>query len=84
VQWRTLIAAMAGWMLDALDVMLYSFALLSMQQEFGLTGAQAGTLTTVTLAAAALALRGGAAMLRVHDVAPHAQVRAVFQAERGC
>lgn len=45
---------MAGWMLDALDVMLYSFALLSMQQEFGLTGAQAGTLTTVTLAAAAL------------------------------
>jgi dihydropteroate synthase len=37
-----------------------------------------------TLAAAALALRGGAAMLRVHDVAPHAQVRAVFQAERGC
>lgn len=45
---------MLGWMLDALDVMLYSFALLSMQKEFGLTGAQAGTLTTVTLAAAAL------------------------------
>ena len=53
-QWRTLIAAMLGWMLDALDVMLYSFALLSMQKEFGLSGAQAGTLTTVTLAAAAL------------------------------
>lgn len=45
---------MLGWMLDALDVMLYSFALLSMQKEFGLSGAQAGTLTTVTLAAAAL------------------------------
>ena len=45
---------MLGWMLDALDVMLYSFALLSMQKEFGLTGAQAGTLTTVTLAAAAI------------------------------
>ena len=45
---------MLGWMLDALDVMLYSFALLSMQKEFGLTGAQAGTLTTVTLAAAAV------------------------------
>ena len=43
---------MLGWMLDALDVMLYSFALLSMQAEFGLSGAQAGTLTTVTLAAA--------------------------------
>ena len=40
-QWRTLIAAMLGWMLDALDVMLYSFALLSMQKEFGLSGAQA-------------------------------------------
>jgi MFS family permease len=53
-QWRTLIAAMMGWMLDALDVMLYSFALLPIQQEFGLTGAQAGTLTTVTLAAAAI------------------------------
>ena len=37
-----------------------------------------------TLAAAALALQGGAAILRVHDVAPHAQVRAVFRAERGC
>lgn len=45
---------MAGWMLDAMDVMLYSFALLPIQQEFGLTGAQSGTLTTVTLAAAAL------------------------------
>ena len=45
---------MLGWMLDALDVMLYSFALLSMQKEFGLTGAQAGALTTVTLLAAAV------------------------------
>ncbi|MBI2688290.1 MAG: MFS transporter [Acidobacteria bacterium] len=45
---------MLGWMLDALDVMLYSFALLPMQREFGLSGAQAGILTTVTLAAAAI------------------------------
>lgn len=52
--WRTLVAALLGWMLDAFDVMLYSFALLSIQKEFGLTGAEAGTLTTVTLAAAAL------------------------------
>ena len=37
-----------------------------------------------TLAAAALAMRAGASILRVHDVAPHAQVRAVFRAERGC
>jgi MFS family permease len=53
-QWKTLIAAMAGWMLDAMDVMLYSFALLSMQTEFGLTSAESGVLTTVTLAMAAL------------------------------
>ena len=53
-QWKTLIAAMLGWMLDALDVMLYSFALLSIQKAFSLSGAQAGTLTTVTLAAAAI------------------------------
>ena len=45
---------MLGWMLDGLDVMLYSFALLSIQAEFGLTGAQAGTLTAVTLAASAV------------------------------
>jgi MFS family permease len=45
---------MLGWMLDALDVMLYSFALLPMQKEFGLSGAQAGMLTTVTLAMAAV------------------------------
>ena len=37
-----------------------------------------------TLAAAVLAIRGGAAVLRVHDVAPHAQVRAVFRADQGC
>ena len=53
-QWKTLLAAMLGWMLDALDVMLYSFALLSIQKEFSLSGGQAGTLTTVTLLAAAI------------------------------
>jgi len=37
-----------------------------------------------TLAAAAFAMRAGAWALRVHDVAAHAQVRAVFRAERGC
>ena len=37
-----------------------------------------------TLAAAMLAMRAGASVLRVHDVAAHAQVRAVFRAERGC
>jgi dihydropteroate synthase len=37
-----------------------------------------------TLAAGLLAMRAGAAVLRVHDVAEHAQVRAVFRAARGC
>ena len=37
-----------------------------------------------TLAAAMLAMQGGAAVLRVHDVAAHAQARAVFHAHRGC
>ena len=37
-----------------------------------------------TLSAALLAMQGGAAVLRVHDVAEHAQVRAVFLASRGC
>ncbi len=49
---------MLGWMLDALDVMLYSFALLSMQAEFGLSGAQAGTLTTLAAAAVGGTLAG--------------------------
>lgn len=52
-------------------------------------GAAAGVMDPAdrlpaTLAAATLAMRGGAAVLRVHDVAAHAQVRAVFLAERGC
>jgi MFS family permease len=53
-QWRTLLAAMLGWMLDAMDVMLYSFALVSIQQEFSLSGTQSGLLTTAMLFAAAL------------------------------
>ena len=34
VQWRTLMAAQLGWMLDAMDVMLYSFALTTIRDEF--------------------------------------------------
>jgi dihydropteroate synthase len=29
-------------------------------------------------------MQAGAAILRVHDVAPHAQIRAVFRSMRGC
>lgn len=52
-QWRVLGAAMAGWMLDAMDVMLYAFALPTIRAEFGLTGVQAGALASVTLLASA-------------------------------
>ncbi len=51
---RALIAAGAGWMLDAMDVMLYAFALDSIKNEFGLTSAQAGGLASVTLVASAI------------------------------
>ncbi len=49
VQWKTLLAAQLGWMLDAMDVMLYAFALGTIQQEFDLSGAGAGALASVTL-----------------------------------
>ncbi|MEW6743110.1 MAG: MFS transporter [Planctomycetota bacterium] len=51
--WRALVAAMCGWMLDAMDVMLYAFALTSIRDEFDLTGATAGALASVTLVASA-------------------------------
>lgn len=52
-QWKTLAAAGLGWMLDALDVMLYAFALGAIRAEFGLDAAQAGALASVTLLASA-------------------------------
>jgi len=56
-EWKTLIAAQLGWMLDAMDVMLYSFALSAIRDEFSLTSAAAGALASVTLIASAF---GGA------------------------
>ena len=51
---RALFAATSGWMLDAMDVMLYAFALTAIRAEFGLDGAQAGLLASVTLVASAV------------------------------
>ena len=51
---RALLAAAAGWMLDAMDVMLYAFALSAIRAEFGLDAARAGLLASVTLVASAL------------------------------
>ncbi|MEW6366587.1 MAG: MFS transporter [Acidobacteriota bacterium] len=52
-QWKALIAAQAGWMLDAMDVMLYAFALTAIRKEFNLTAAEAGALASGTLVASA-------------------------------
>jgi MFS family permease len=54
VQWRVLIAAGLGWMLDALDVMLFALALGAIRSEFGLGAAGAGALASVTLLASAV------------------------------
>ncbi|MCW5982795.1 MAG: MFS transporter [Bryobacteraceae bacterium] len=52
-RWMALWAAMLGFMLDAMDVLLYVFALQSIRAEFGLTNAQAGLVSSVTLVASA-------------------------------
>lgn len=53
-QWRVLAAALLGWMLDAMDVMLYAFALTAIRDEFGMTSGGAGALVSVTLIASAI------------------------------
>jgi MFS family permease len=53
-QWRTLLAAMLGWLLDAMDVMLYAFALTAIRAEFSLSAAAAGALASVTLLTSAV------------------------------
>jgi MFS family permease len=40
--WRALFAAQLGWMLDAMDFLLFTFALVPIQKEFALTKAQIG------------------------------------------
>jgi MFS family permease len=48
-QWRVLIAAKSGWMLDAMDFMLYAMALNQLRLYFAFDDATAGMLGTVTL-----------------------------------
>lgn len=52
-EWHALGAATSGWMLDAMDVMLYAFALGAIRAEFGLNAVQAGALASVTLLSSA-------------------------------
>jgi MFS family permease len=48
-QWRVLAAAQLGWILDAMDVLFYSFALTAVRSEFRLTSAEAGALAAVPM-----------------------------------
>ncbi len=52
-QWRALIAAKAGWMLDAMDFLLYVMAIGRLKTYFGFDDATAGLLGTVTLVTSA-------------------------------
>jgi MFS family permease len=53
-QKRSLVAGGLGWMLDAMDVMLYSMVLAELMVHFGIGKPQAGLLNSLTLAASAL------------------------------
>ena len=48
-QWRVLFAAQLGWILDAMDVLFYSFALSAVRSEFHLSGAASGALAAVPM-----------------------------------
>ena len=60
-QWKVLWAAMLGWLLDSMDVMLYAFALTAIQREFHFSGAESGALASATLFGSSLG--GGSALL---------------------
>jgi len=52
--WRSLIAGGLGWMLDAMDVTLYTLVLVDVQREFRFDNATAGTLQSLMLVASAI------------------------------
>ena len=62
--WRALFAAQLGWMLDAMDFLLFTFAILPIQKEFLLSKATMGGLTSVALVASAI---GGILFGRLAD-----------------
>ncbi|HEX9985275.1 MAG TPA: MFS transporter [Thermoanaerobaculia bacterium] len=62
--WRALFAAQLGWMLDAMDVLLFTFALIPIQQELGLTRKEMGIPLAMTLFASAI---GGIVFGRLAD-----------------
>jgi MFS family permease len=62
--WRALFAAQIGWMLDAMDFLLFTFAIVPIQKEFALSSATMGSLTSVALVAGAA---GGIGFGRLAD-----------------
>src|SRR5437868_4344172 len=52
--WRALFAAQLGWMLDAMDFLLFTFAIIPIQKEFLAKSSTMGLLTSVALFAAAI------------------------------
>src|SRR5437868_8982266 len=51
---RSLVAGGLGWMLDAMDVMLYSMVLAHLMRDLGMGKALGGLLNSLTLLASAL------------------------------
>jgi MFS family permease len=62
--WRALIAAQLGWMLDATDFLLFNFALLFIQKEFGLSKQEVSLPIVAALIASAI---GGITFGRIAD-----------------
>ena len=77
--WRALFAAQAGWMLDAMDFLLFTFAIVPIQKEFGLSGATMGGLTSVALVAGAI---GGIAFGRIADAIGRVRAMTDFMGAR--
>jgi MFS family permease len=51
--WRALFAAQLGWMLDAMDFLLFTYAIVPMQKEFATTKGTMGLTVSVALIASA-------------------------------
>ena len=52
-QRRALVSASLGWMLDGMDIMLYSMVLAHLMRDFGMSTAAAGLMSSLTLVASA-------------------------------
>lgn len=53
-QWKSLIASGFGWMLDSMDVMIYSMVLVYVMKDLSMNQSMAGFLATLTLLSSAV------------------------------